>query len=387
MRRSCGAAREVVVNDRPKMCPRCGKLVGLDRTCPYCGADTSSIVVRARRIGAQRGGHAVTIGLVVANLLAYLLVILVGGQQPAEGGLELFVPDRVTLVRLGLQVPVLVSEGEWWRLVMPIFLHLGLLHLVMNTLVLWVTGRQIESDIGSFAFFFMYIAAGLVGFVASQFMQIPGGGASGAVAGILGCTIVKRRISDGHFRDPVTQQAIQLVVLNALFGLLVSRVNNVAHLGGLLTGAALGAGFALWEGRRWASRLWLGGAVLAGAIVVASVVAMLRWEPPPGFFDPSGRQARAMQALSCARDVAMALDDSLTTIAPSDADAAMRCIDAVGPVEPELDRAMATLRSGLQRAYEGRTGGSLTTEREGMTRIGEGLEALMRWHKVHFGSD
>ena len=378
-----------MVTDRPKMCPRCRKLVGLDRICPYCGADTSSLVNRARQVGGGIGshGHAVTIGLVVANLLAYLLIVLVGGQQPAEGGMELFVPDRVTLVRLGLQVPVLVSEGEWWRLVMPIFLHLGLLHLAMNTLVLWVTGRQIESDIGSFAFFFMYIASGIVGFVASQFMEIPGGGASGAVAGILGCTIVKRRISDGHFRDPVTQQAIQLVVLNALFGLIVARVNNVAHLGGLLTGAGLGAAYGLWQGRRWASRLWLGGAIASALVVVLSVVAMLRWEPPPGFFDPADRRVRAAQALSCAREVAMALDNELTTIAPKDAEAAMRCIDAVGPIEPELDRAMATLRSGLQRAYEGRTGGSVGGEREGMMRIGEGLEALMRWHKVNFGSE
>ncbi len=109
----------------------------------------------------------------------------------------------------------------------------------------------------------MYIAAG-VGICRLQVMGIGGGGASGAVAGILGCTIVKRRISDGDFRNPVTQQAIQLVVLNALFGPHRLKANTAAHLGGFLTGAALGAGFALWEGRAWARKLWLAGAGLAG---------------------------------------------------------------------------------------------------------------------------
>jgi len=338
------------------------------------------------RLGLARGGIAVTLGLVIANLLVYLLTIAVGGQQPSEGGMEILVPDRLTLVRLGLQVPQLVALGEWWRMVMPIFLHLGLLHLVMNTLVLWVTGRQIEADLGSPAFFFMYIASGIVGFVASQVMQIPGGGASGAVAGILGATIVKRRISDGNFRNPVTRQAIQLVVLNGLFGLLVAQVNNVAHLGGLLTGAALGVGFGLWQGRRWASRLWFLGAVLSAVVVVAAVVAMLRWEPPPGLFDPSDRRVRAEQALVCAREVALALDATQTTIAPAEAQAAMRCIDGVGPIEPELDRALATLRNGLQRAYDGRTGGSVSGEREGLVRIDEGLQALAKWYRANVGS-
>ena len=365
------------------MCPSCGKLIGLDRVCPYCGKDTSSVSVRVGRLGTTRGGIGVTVGFVVANLLVYLLIVLVGGQQPAEGGMELLVPDRLTLVRLGLQIPALVAEGEWWRIVMPIFLHLGLLHLVMNTLVLWVTGRQLEADIGSAAFFFMYIAAGIVGFVASQGVGIGGGGASGAVAGILGATIVKRRISDGNFRDPVTQQAIQLVVLNALFGLIVAKVNNVAHLGGLLTGAAMGVGFGLWQGRDWARKLWLAGAAAMGAIVIAATVMMLLWEVPPGLFDPSARDVRANQALSCVRGVAVALDGTATTIASRDAEDAMRCLDAVGPVEPELDRALAMLRTGLQRAYDGRTSGSLTGERDGLERINDGLSAIVRWHRVN----
>lgn len=372
------------------MCPSCNKLIGLDRTCPYCGKDIGKLSARVARMARGRGasGYRVTMGLVVANVLVYLLIIAVGGQQPAEGGFEILEPDRMTLVRLGLQIPGLVSEyGEWWRIVMPIFLHLGLLHLAMNTLVLWVTGRHLEADIGPAPFFFMYMASGLVGFGASQVMAIAGAGASGAVAGILGCTIVKRRLSDGTFRHPVTQVAIQLVVLNALFGLFVAQVNNVAHLGGLLTGAAMGAGFAIWQGRAWAFKAWLAGAIASGVLVIAAVVAMLQWEAPPGLFDPSSRSVRAQQAMICARGVALSLDKTGTTIQPSDAQRGIRCIDEVGPIEPELDRAMAMLRNGLVRVYQGRTNGSVSGEREGMVRVGEGLEAILKWRRAHMSTD
>lgn len=370
------------------MCPRCGKLVGLDRVCPYCGADTGSVGARVQRLsaGARGGGHAVTIGLVLANVLVYLLIVMIGGQQPAQGGLEIMTPDGDTLIRLGLHVPPLVAEGEWWRLVMPVFLHLGLLHIVMNTLVLWVTGRHLEADIGSAAFFFMYIAAGVLGFALSQIAGLGGGGASGAVAGILGCTIVKRRISDGNFRHPVTQQAIQLVVLNAIFGLAVARVNNVAHLGGLLTGAGLGIAYGLWERKAWAPRVWLAGALAMGALVVAAVVSMLTWEAPPGLLDRSSRRARAQEVIRCVQPLAATLDKR-ATIDPPEASEAMRCLDRAGPVEPDLDRAVAVLRSGLARSRDALMTGSVGGDREGMARINEGLEGIVRWIQAENGGE
>lgn len=370
------------------MCPRCGKLVGLDRLCPYCGADTGSVAARVQRLstGARGSGHSVTIGLVVANVLVYLLIVLIGGQQAAQGGLEILTPDSDTLVRLGLHVPPLVAEGEWWRLVMPVFLHLGLLHIVMNTLVLWVTGRQLEHDIGSAAFFFMYIASGVLGFALSQVAGLGGGGASGAVAGILGCTIVKRRISDGDFRHPVTQQAIQLVVLNAVFGLAVARVNNVAHLGGLLTGAALGVAFGVWERKAWAPRAWLAGALAMGAMVVAAVVSMLTWEAPPGLLDRSSRRARAQEVIRCVQPIAVILEKR-SRIDPPDASEAMRCLDQAGPIEPDLDRAVAVLRSGLARSRDAQMTGSVGGDREGFARINEGLEGIVRWLQVEKSAD
>ena len=361
------------------MCPSCGKLVGLDRVCPYCGKDTGSVRARVSVLARSgRGGVAVTTGLVIANLLVYLLVVLVGGQQPAEGGMEILRPDHATLLRLGLQVPMLVEAGEWWRIVMPIFLHLGLLHLLMNTIVLWLNGRHLEQDIGASAFFFMYIAAGVLGFVASQFAGIGGGGASGAVAGVLGCTIVKRRISDGHFRDPVTMQAIQLVVLNAIFGLVISKVNNVAHLGGFLTGAALGAAFALWQGRAWAHKLWLGGAVVAAGVVVAAVVAMLRYEMPGRLREPAAFEQNVKYALGCINDAGMTLEDG-RDVRTEVYESTLRCLRDTKETEPEFDAIVEAFRGGIRAAYDARMGGSFSGEQAGNDEARAAVVRLRRW--------
>jgi membrane associated rhomboid family serine protease len=371
------------------MCPSCGKLAGIGERCPYCGTSLGGVVNAVRtaaRSTATRGGHRVTLGLVIANVLVYFLVVMVGGQELAEGGMEILVPDRLTLVRLGLQVPPLVEAGEWWRLVMPIFLHLGILHIIMNTLVLWVTGRWLEEDIGGWAFFFMYIAAGVAGFALSQVVGLGGGGASGAVAGVLGCTIVKRRLSDGNFRAPVTAQAIQLVVLNGIFGLVVSKVNNYAHLGGLLTGATLG--FVIWwaESKRFGARLWLGAGLAAGAVVVASVVMMLRWEMPAAFAMEPERVQRTNVAISCVNFVQDARDGR-GLLGRAAAQRGLACMQSVAPIDGDADRALSLIRSGLERVVRGQQEGSSADDEEGHRRIEEGMRSFAVWHREHVGSD
>ncbi len=349
--------------------------MGIERICPFCGADSKAIGVRARSLAdrsSSGGGYVVTFGLVIVNLALYLLVVMIGGQEPAEGGFELFRPDTSVLLLLGLQSPELVAMGEWWRLVMPIFLHLGLLHLIMNTLVLWLTGRHLENDIGGPAFFVMYMTAGVLGFVGSQFAGIGGGGASGAVAGILGCTIVKRRLSDGNFRSPVTAMAIQLVVLNAIFGLMVSKVNNVAHLGGLLTGAALGVPFALWQGRRFAARVWLVASLLLGAGTVAAVVMTIVNQPP----EWRGEVQRAIHCHDLARTAA---DQENQTVVPGPAIEAIKCLERLGPMDATGDALVGQMKRGLETARNGRLDGSRRGEVQGFAELHDGLLGFKRW--------
>ncbi len=354
---------------RPQMCPACRKLIGVERICPYCGTDSGSLSNRARAAVDGPPVISVTGFFAVVNILFYVLVLALGGGE------DVLSPDPDVLLSLGLQQPALVASGEWWRLVLPIFLHLGILHLLMNTLVLWVTGRHLEHDIGGAAFFFMYIAAGVLGFVASQFAGIGGGGASGAVAGILGCTIVKRRLSDGDFGHPVTMQAVQLVLLNALFGLIVTKVNNTAHLGGLLTGAALGGAFALWQTPA-ARRVWQLGAAISGGIVLASVAALIVMPAPP-----SG--AALQRGWMCAnKGVDAIIDDRGRTIARGPGRDALRCFEGLDSLGEAVDKDIATMREGLEKALRGEREGSLDLVREGIDTFDRGYIGFATWLKA-----
>lgn len=355
------------------MCVSCGKLMGVERVCPYCGADSRAVVARVRTLAKGAGsGHVVTSGLVLLNLALFALAVLLGGSEPAEGGLEILRPDGGVMLRLGLQHPELVAMGEWWRLIMPVFLHLGLLHLVMNTLVLWLTGRSLERDIGGPAFFTLYMTAGIVGFVASQFADIGGGGASGAVAGLLGATIVYRRLSDGSFSHPVTQMAIQLVVINAIFGIAVSKVNNVAHLAGFLSGAALGLPLAMFEGKRIAGRMWWGFAGVLGAVTVAALVMTILHQPPAW----RGEVQRAKLCHGQAREAA---DLENQTVTPGPALQAIRCLEKIGPMDETGDRWVGLIRSGLVKARSGRLDGSRKAEVDGVAMLFDGLLGFKRW--------
>lgn len=342
------------------MCPSCGKLMGVDRVCPYCGKDVGSLGGRVSALASRSSrGPVVTFGLVIVNLALYLLAILLGGQEVADGGFEVLRPDTAVMLRLGLQSPELVAMGEWWRLVMPIFLHLGLLHLVMNTLVLWLTGRVLEREVGGWAFFSMYMAAGIVGFVASQVAGLGGGGASGAVAGVLGCTLVYRRIVDGSFRHPATQMAIQLIVLNAIFGLAVSKVNNTAHLFGLLTGAAMGFAMARFLRSRVAAKVWVGLGAALGVVTVAALVMTIVRQPPTWL-------PELVTASRCRQMAVDAIQLEHQTIEPGPALMAIQCFERVGPTDAEVDRIIADLRGAVARMRFGRVDGSRRAEMDGL---------------------
>lgn len=347
--------------------------MGVDRVCPYCGKDAGSIGGRVSALATRSShGPVVTFGLVIVNLGLYLLAILLGGQEVADEGFEVLRPNTGVMLTLGLQSPELVAMGEWWRLIMPIFLHLGLLHLVMNTLVLWLTGRVLERDIGGWAFFAMYMASGILGFVASQVAGIGGGGASGAVAGVLGCTLVYRRMVDGNFGHPVTQMAIQLIVLNAIFGLAVSKVNNTAHLFGLLTGAAMGFVMARFEGRRAMARLWVGLASALGAVTVAALVMTILNQPPAW-------RGEVRRAILC-HDLAIEAADELNqTVESGPALEAIRCLEKLGPMDETGDAWVAQMKRGLTKARFGRLDGSRKNEVAGFDELRDGIIGFKRW--------
>jgi membrane associated rhomboid family serine protease len=214
--------------------------MGVVRVCPYCGADSAAVVQRLKRAFASSGsdGLGVTQALITVNLFLFVAAIVVGGTS-AGGGFDFFTPNIEVLFRLGLQENHAVDAGQWWRLFLMMFLHLGLLHVAFNCYILYYCGRLLEDEFGGRLLFFVYIVSGLAGSVASYFFNIGGGGASGAVFGLLGAIVTRRRLVDGNFRHPLTQQLLYLLGINVVFGLAMPGINNAAHGGGFLAGAAL----------------------------------------------------------------------------------------------------------------------------------------------------
>ena len=76
-----------------------------------------------------------------------------------------------TLIKYGAKVNSLIYEGEWWRFITPVFLHIGFLHLVMNTLALYFLGPTVERMYGNIRFLFIYLFAGITGFVGEFYFQ------------------------------------------------------------------------------------------------------------------------------------------------------------------------------------------------------------------------
>jgi rhomboid protease GluP len=158
--------------------------------------------------------------------------------------LQQFVPGLTQ--KLFLE-PVQIAAGEWWRLLTPIVLHGGLLHLFFNCYVLFMLGPNVEQAFGTTRFIAMYVAAGLL---ASAFSfafppDVPSLGASGSIFGIAGVLFVylfKRRRSQfvrGHLR-----QIAFFIGINLLFGFTgIFAIDNYAHIGGLVGGLILGFGF------------------------------------------------------------------------------------------------------------------------------------------------
>jgi rhomboid protease GluP len=189
------------------------------------------------------------------------------------------------------------KDGEWWRLGSAMFLHFGLLHLAINMWALWDAGRLVERLYGTLRFVALYFAGGLTGNLLSLSVQGDGavsGGASGAVFAVYGAMMVclwcnRRQIDPVEFRWLFGAAAVFLAA-TIIFGLLVTGIDNAAHIGGLLTGA-LGGVALLRQSVAGGSRVARGRWVAAGLYAVA-VTALMLAIPAPQYSWKEEQRAR-----------------------------------------------------------------------------------------------
>jgi GlpG protein len=141
-----------------------------------------------------------------------------------------------------------VANFEYWRLITPIFLHFSEMHLIFNALWLWVLGTRIEARVGSAGLLAVIMITGLFSNF-SQFIwhsSTPFGGMSGVVYGLLGYLWMRAKFDPDPrlFLPPALMGMMVFFLVLAMTGALNmfagGGIANAAHLGGLLSGLALG---------------------------------------------------------------------------------------------------------------------------------------------------
>ncbi|WP_030487780.1 rhomboid family intramembrane serine protease [Micromonospora chokoriensis] len=237
--------------DRP-ICPDCMREASVGHQCPECVDEGRRSVRPARTAfgGGTAGRHGyVTKALIAVNALFLLLSIAsarggdaaVGGSGfgGLMGGSTPLTEWGAVLGRAYLSDYTLggIAEGQWYRLVTAMFLHYGVLHLLLNMWALWVLGRSLEANLGRVRFAALYLIAGLGGNVAAYLFSSPRAatvGASTAVFGLFAALIIiERKLG----RD--ISRIIPILVINLVFTLAVPGISIPGHLGGLVVGALM----------------------------------------------------------------------------------------------------------------------------------------------------
>lgn len=217
----------------------------------------------------------VTYSLIAANIVAFVIEVA-AGADPIQ-------PDAQKVLELGGNFAPLTLDGQWWRLGTSMFLHFGVLHIAMNMLVLY-QGRIVEVLYGRIRFAALYVAAGLLGGVASLVRGhlAVSAGASGAVFGVFGAfgafLLVRRDRIDPNAAKASARSLAMFVALNLAIGFGIKGIDLSAHVGGLL-GGFLG-GVAVLAGAR-ADRHAIVRALAVLAVAVGISAATVAWRPVP----------------------------------------------------------------------------------------------------------
>jgi membrane associated rhomboid family serine protease len=201
-----------------------------------------------------------TIVFLVLNLFVFLLMWESSGLSFRV--LQRGFPDFV-LVMYGAKLNYLINppNNQWWRFITPMFVHIDILHLLMNMFSLLILGPFVEKLYGSAKFVVFWMVTGIAGVLASYLAlrpslarglwtfifrsaDVPAAGASGALFGLVGILFVfgikyRRELPEG-FKRVFGTGMLPIIFINLFIGFVGrSFIGNAAHLGGLFAGAAL----------------------------------------------------------------------------------------------------------------------------------------------------
>lgn len=250
-------------------CPDCMIPAPVGHHCLACVADARKDMAKVRAVTWSRPrAGVVVLALLAANVVVHVL---------AQG-------DPTLRVRFG-NLRVGVVSGEYYRLITSAFVHRDWSHLAFNCFSLAFLGTLVEPVLGKARFVALYLLSAVGGSVATLLFGPPfSAGASGAVFGVMGAAWILLRK-----RNLDTSRLVGLAFFNLLVSFWLPEINWVSHVGGLIAGILVAAGFE--SGLR--PRVRDAGTVAAVAFVlVALVPAGVRWSPDPGRVDVAALMER-----------------------------------------------------------------------------------------------
>lgn len=171
----------------------------------------------------------ITYILIFINIIMFVLMYMLGNGSE----------NTNTLIDFGANYILLTKAGEYYRLITSGFLHIGIIHLLLNMYSLYIVGSQVEYFYGKVKYIIIYLFSLIMGSlftVALSSVNTVSAGASGAIFGLLGSILyfgVKYR---GYIGNSLVNQIVPVVVLNLIIGFTTPGIGNAAHIGGLVGG-------------------------------------------------------------------------------------------------------------------------------------------------------
>lgn len=222
------------------ICPEDMREASVGFQCPDCVAQGQKAVRQPRTLAGgtiTANSGIVTLVIIVLNLAAHFVVVATGGARNSP------VFDDGAMLGLAYYDGAFhgVAEGEYWRLLTAAFLHGGLIHLAFNMYALYLFGPFVEETLGRWRYIATYLTLAIGSSVVVYALtdnRVPTVGASGAVFGLFGLALI--------FLIRTKQNITGMLVLLAINGVisLGAGISWQGHLGGFLTGVALGLVFA-----------------------------------------------------------------------------------------------------------------------------------------------
>lgn len=171
----------------------------------------------------------ITYIIILINIIIFALMYIYGRGST----------DTQTLIDFGANYVAKTIDGEYIRLITSAFLHIGLIHLILNMYSLFIVGSQVEYFYGKVKYVIVYIFSALMGSlftVALSPENTVSAGASGAIFGLLGSILYFGYHYRGYIGNSIINQIIPIVILNLFIGFTTPGIGNAAHIGGLIGG-------------------------------------------------------------------------------------------------------------------------------------------------------